>query len=235
MAEITAYSNCEPLPLSDPAYDEISKGVRASWPQACITMIDRISIPHLHGAYEDWRKQLEQMEKEKKDDIHVAPISREFTAYHGTREVNVESICKNGFQPAEGKVMAYGYGIYFAKNFSMSWNYSGQEQDETKMSYIFVCKLLPGRIQAGQANTKPSSGYHSRADMPSAPNIFAIPEVHMMIPEYLVRFSKRSEMGPLASSTGYIPDEKAMLKRLKDSVRRIETAEKKKATKKKST
>jgi hypothetical protein len=268
MAEITAYSNCEPLPLSDPAYDEISRGIRASWPNACITMIDRITIPPLRNAYEAWRKKLEEMEardarKAKLDEMlkpstlesgtyghwhtqqelqtatlsqdYSKKITREFTAYHGTKETHVESICKRGFDPAKGKTMAHGYGIYFASQFRTSWAYTGTEADDSKMSYIFVCKLLPGRIQTGQANAKPPPGFHSRADFPSAPTIFAIPEDYMMIPEYLVRFSKRSEMVSTANPTGYLPDEKMMLRRLKESLRRIETAEKKKAINKKST
>lgn len=220
-ATVISYSNCQPLSLSDPAYDEIVKGIRETWPKACITMIDKIDIPHSRVAYEEWRKTLKVMSYEK-----------EYIAYHGTKAENVESICKNGFLPESGRVMAYGYGIYFAKNFSLSYSYTNTERDELEMSYIFVCKLLPGYIAPGMANQLPPDGFHSRADFPDSPNIFAIPKPSMMIPEYLVRFHKKSETSYSEPFLAGNLTEKQLKAQLAATVKQIEAREKKRASKK---
>jgi hypothetical protein len=184
---ISSYSNCKPLSTSDPAYDEISKGIRQSWPNACITMIDTIDIPHLRTKYEKWRETLRTLAKDGE------VLDTEYTAYHGTKARYVEDICRGGFNPDKGRVMAYGYGIYFATNFSMSWHFT-DTADELEMSYIFICKLLPGRIQpTSTASQPPQANYHSQANNPRQPTVFAIPSHEMMIPEYLVRFSKKAE------------------------------------------
>jgi hypothetical protein len=231
-------------------------------------MIDKISIPPLRAAYEDWRKQLEAREAKEKyieerlkpepiqgqittyhewhkqaelqDSILLGksniPITKEYTVYHGTKGQNVENICKNGFEPSKGKVMALGYGIYFASSFGYSWAYTGEEQDDTKLSHIFICAILPGKTAHGRSNQPPPKGYDSQVNDVTNPSIFAIPEKYMMIPQYLVRFSKRAERVPLApaaaSDTLDPKEEKRILNQMRATLKKIETAEKKRSSKK---
>jgi hypothetical protein len=229
---VVAYSFCEPLPLSDPAYDELVKQVRETYPRACITMIDRINNATLAQNYEEKRRQL--LEK-------GAPVA-EYTVYHGTAERNVESICRSGFLPSKGRVMALGFGIYFAKNFSYSHDYAppADEFIADKQSYIFVCKILPGRIAPALANQYPPHGMDSRADNPEKPTIFAIPDPHQMLPVYLVRFAKEAET-PLALIPEAVPltedrpltdkEARRLMNSLGAKVRQIENRQKKKKTK----
>jgi len=201
-------------------YQTIVDGVRASWPRACITMIDRVTIPQVRSAYEEWRKQLETLQAATN---FITPVTREFTAYHGTSAEHIESICKNGFTPSKGVTMAYGFGIYFGSTFRTSWNYA-RKTDDAEMNYIFICKLLPGKIAPGAANQDPPPGFHSHGDFPTAPTIFAIPHAKMMIPEYLVRFSKSAEASfeaPIEINDTYLE------KRLKATLKKIASAEKK--------
>lgn len=178
----TAFPNCTPLPLSDPDYDRLSKLVRESYPRACITMIDRITIPQAQKAYEEWLSNFSE--------------KAQYTVFHGTKFANVASICQHSFQPSEGKVMAYGYGCYFAKYFAYSHTYTDSAStttEDSKMSYVFVCSILPGRIAHGIPNKMPPSGFDSCANNPASPTIFAIPQACMMIPRFLIRFSKEAE------------------------------------------
>lgn len=178
----TAFLNCTPLSLSDPEYDRLSKLVRESYPRACITMIDRITIPQAQEAFEEWRNKVSH--------------KTEYTVFHGTRFANVASILMHNFQPSEGRIMAYGYGNYFAKHFGYSWSFTDSistNQEDSNMSYIFVCNILPGRFCRGTPNANPPTGFDSQVDFPESPTIFAIPESHMMIPRFLIRFSKEAE------------------------------------------
>ena len=179
---IVNFTNTVPLPLSDAMYDTLVKTVLASYPRACIVMIDKVQIPEVNADYE--RKQAE-----------FGSASQEFSLWHGTREANVESICTSGFQPQKGRTMAYGDGIYFAKEFAYSWHYAKDEfrlENQTDLSYIFLGKVLPGRVYASQGHRGPApQGYDSCANTDQS--IFAIPQAAQMKPEYLIRFHKRSE------------------------------------------
>lgn len=220
---IPSYSFCTPLPVGDPEYSKITELVLKSYPRACITMIDKYENPKLREAYEGWREEL-----------RAQHYDQEYTVYHGTRQQCVEGICKRGFLPEAGRVMAQGFGIYFAAHFGTSWNYTNTgAEDKDPMSYIFICKILPGRIDVALADRKPSPGYHSRADNPAGPKVFAIPEGRMMIPEYLVRFHKISEVTyekPVTVLPGFLMTEKGLAreaKRLAASVRKLERKSKK--------
>jgi hypothetical protein len=235
---IPSYSFCTPLPVGDPEYSKITQTVLQSYPRACITMIDKYENPQIRQAYEGWRKILQGLQAAdpaKKTGLLTRPYDHEFTVYHGTKQQYVEGICKNGFRPEAGRVMAYGFGIYFATNFGTSWAYTNQgAEDRDPMSYIFICKILPGRIETPAANMQPSTGYHSRADNPSAPNIFAIPYPQMMIPEYLVRFHKVSEATytapPPTLAPGQLMTEKEMAREAKRLAAAVKKLDKKSKT-----
>jgi hypothetical protein len=182
---IPSYAHCEPLSLSDPAYQQTVDLVRTHYPRACIAMIDRYRNPVLEEAFEAKRARLA-----------AAGVGQELRLFHGTKRHAVPHICEQGFQPSAGKVMAYGFGIYFAKHFSMSWGFSDSvETMNDPMSYVFVCRVLPGNLCFGRANLLPSDGFHSSGNSGSleTSTIFAIPSADQMIPEFLIRFHKNSE------------------------------------------
>jgi hypothetical protein len=174
------YSNTEPLSTSDPVYDSITKLVLASYPKACICMIDTITTPEPIQRYSAF--------KEKSG-------FKEYTVYHGTSRKNVESIITNGFVPQKAKVCAYGIGIYFAKDFSFSWGYAdAQETEIDPMSYIFICKILPGPVCLGSSNAIAPKGFsQGNSQHADTATIFSIPNAEQMLPCYLVRFHKLSE------------------------------------------
>jgi hypothetical protein len=175
------YSNTEPLSTSDPEYDSITKLVLASYPKACICMIDKITTPEPIQRYTSFKE---------------TSGYKEYTVYHGTSRNNVESIITNGFIPQKAKVCAYGIGIYFAKNFSYSWGYADHQETEIDpMSYIFICKILPGAVCLGSSNAIAPKGFsQGNSQHADTATIFSIPNAEQMLPCYLVRFHKQSEM-----------------------------------------
>lgn len=178
---VILYPNTESLSVSSPEYDSISKLVLSSYPKACICMIDRIIAPHVKQSYDEFKTS------------HTT--FKEYTVYHGTKRTNVQSIINNGFTVAAAKICAYGLGIYFARDFSLSWGYADYEEtNEDSMSYIFICKILPGPLCLGSVNSKAPDGF-SQGNSTSADTatIFSISQSNQMLPEYLVRFHKNSE------------------------------------------
>lgn len=208
---IVNFTNTVPLPLSDPQYDTLVKTVLANYPRACIVMIDKIQIPEVNIAYEQKRGE--------------DPESEELSLWHGTREAFVEGICKNGFLPNHGRTMAYGDGIYFAKEFKYSWSYCPPEGE---LSYIFLCKVQPGKTySSGGHRGPPPEGYDSCSN---GSTIYAISQATRMKPDYLIRFHKQSEMSAVPKSLplAYEEEDQAaierkvakMMKQMKVNVRR---------------
>jgi Poly(ADP-ribose) polymerase catalytic domain len=180
-----SYLNTHPLSTSDPDYDAIVKQVLSEYPRACICMIDSIVNPTLTAMFEKKRAEFEEL------GIPSTPIRM----YHGTNATAAASIINGGFDPRYGVVMAYGKGIYFAKNFQTSYYYS-QANHDTSMSHMFVCSVLPGHLTKGSSNSIVPKGYQSQGNgmTVETSQIISIPEADQMIPLYLVRFHKESEV-----------------------------------------
>ena len=183
---IPSYAHCEPLLMSDPDYANLVNIVQKQYPRACIQMIDRYRNPVLEGLFE-----------EKKQQLAAKGWGQEYQVFHGTRREHVASICEHGFQPNRASRMAFGVGIYFSKTFALSWSYTDTIKgfSDDPLSYIFVCRILPGNTCHGTADTPPTRGFDSSCNSTTAENacIFAIPEADQMIPHYLIRFHKESE------------------------------------------
>lgn len=193
---ITSHPNLVPLSTSDPEYDKIVKQVLSEYPRACICMIDSVVNPPFTDLFQ---------RKQKEFEARGIP-SQAIRVYHGTNSQAAASILKGGFDPRYGTVMAYGKGIYFARNFTTSYVYSKENPEDT-MSYMFVCSILPGRIMMGAPNRDVPDGYESQGNAGTSvesTTVFSIPEADQMIPLYLVRFHKQSESGAVEHEM-YIP------------------------------
>jgi hypothetical protein len=88
-------------------------------------------------------KELESKFNKKKLELDC---SKTVLKFHGTSEENIESICSHGFQLPETnqgnespRALMFGKGIYFASDFSKSYNYT---RDGGKM---LICELILGK------------------------------------------------------------------------------------------
>ncbi len=160
--------------MSDPDYDRLAKIVYASYPKACILMIDRIQNPELLERYEARRAAMADPNEQQ--------------VYHGTKSSSIHSIAKNGFLSNMNKTSAYGLGTYFARDFGYSYNYSDTDSDG--ISNMFFCKILAGKTVVGTANARVPKGVDSFVNTERNPSIFVIPEDHRTLPEFLVRYHK---------------------------------------------
>ena len=164
----------EPVFMSDPDYDRIAKIVYASYPKACILMIDRIKNKTLRDRYEARRAEMDE--------------SNERLVYHGTKAKFIHSIAEGGFLAELNKTSAHGLGTYFARDFGYSRDYS--DTDANGISNMFFCRILAGRMAKGIPSKPVPKGADSFVDDMKNPGIYVIPEDARTLPEFLVRFHK---------------------------------------------
>ena len=165
----------EPIFMSDPDYDAIVKVVYASYPKACILMLDRIKNPELTARYEAAKEALGS---------GVTTIR----VYHGTKQSNIGKIASTGFKAALNRTSAYGLGTYFAANFGYSRNYT--DMDEDGISSMFICDILVKNKTTCAASTPIPPKYDTAVDNPSKPTIYVKRDDDQTLPVYLVRFHK---------------------------------------------
>ncbi|XP_034719542.1 protein mono-ADP-ribosyltransferase PARP11 [Etheostoma cragini] len=129
--------------------------------------------------------------------------------FHGTKIINVDSICKYNFDLGlSGKHgNSYGRGIYFASHASYADNYSKASRDplplyggETRgvpgenTKIIFLARVIIGKSIFGNSHfQKPDHGssehsHQSCVDNVEHPKIFVIFDPYQIYPEYLIQY-----------------------------------------------
>jgi hypothetical protein len=128
-----------PVFMSDKRFDEISNRVLKSYPNACILYIDEVINPELEARF---------LSRMSKKDYKIESM------FHGTRECNIDSIVKNGFDPTMNSRAAYGYGVYFARDARYSSDYM-TAQVPGNHTFMFLCDVLVGTLGMGHKKDAP--------------------------------------------------------------------------------
>eukprot|EP01084_Bolivina_argentea_P280200 479176_1 len=117
--------------------------------------------------------------------------------FHGTEYSATQKITVQGFLRDHGKIMAYGKGTYFAKNASMSIDYSPSDDDDYQ--WMFLCAVILGESICGRRSynvppTKPNSSVHyeSMVDDETFPKIFVISKDYQAYPLFLIKFKQEN-------------------------------------------
>lgn len=172
----------ENVSLGGREYDEVCKLITASYPNSCVLWIDRVVNAELEGQYEAYKFGL--VERHGK--------AQELRVFHGTREENINSIIRDGFDPSKNRRSALGVGSYFAASASYSKEYSDESHDG--LSHMFVCKLSVGSVCRGSTGLQIDTSRHDCAvDNPMKPTLYVTPARHAAVPEYLVVFHKNAQ------------------------------------------
>lgn len=166
----------EPIFMDNPDYDRIVKIVYASYPNACVLMLDRVQNPALEARYEAAKAALGAGVKEGQ-------------VYHGTKDENIASIARSGFMISANTRSAYGRGTYFASNFATSKDYTNVDRDE--VSHMFICKLAMKDVEAYARNE--NSTADTFVDNVAKPAIYVARKDDLCIPMYLVRFYRNAQ------------------------------------------
>jgi hypothetical protein len=161
------------IELGDPIYDEISKKIRQSYPNACICWIESNDNPFLKEKYDLRKSNLK--------------ITNEQELFHGSDIHSIDSICELGFDPTLNRTSAYGKGTYFAKHASYSKEY--MKQTKMGLKFMIISDVIVGNPCLGSANLIINKNlYDSAVNSLTDPTIFVIPHIDGAYPKYIISF-----------------------------------------------
>lgn len=171
--------NNKPVLMRDPRFEEISKRIQETYPNACLLYIDEIINPEL----------LEKFENQKK----TIPNARVVQLFHGSTQKNIANICEQGFDPTKNVVAAYGRGTYFARDAQYSWHYM-RTHNKNDISYMFLADVIVGRTHVyGSQQTIDTKLHDNSVDRIRDPTIFVTPHHYGAYPRYVIAFHKDAE------------------------------------------
>lgn len=170
--------------LASQIYDDITKLIRISYPNACVLYMDEIINDNLLSKYHQRKTNIEELRG--KENV------RELLLFHGTKVDCINNIATNGFMKTFNKTSAYGKGTYFSTKASYSSNYT--DKDKTDISYMFVCDVIIGKCTVvngpHEIDTK---HFDNSVNNGISPEIYVTPYDDGAYPRYLVAFHKNAK------------------------------------------
>ncbi|XP_033107607.1 protein mono-ADP-ribosyltransferase PARP11-like [Anneissia japonica] len=173
-------------------YKKVQKLFNMTFPEGNITKLERVQN---YNCWATYARQKEVMINKNCFD--------ERQLFHGTKEENVEDICRDGFDfrlSGTRHGAAYGQGAYFARKAKYSNDYA--EANICNMKKMFVARALVGVYTLGTRDMRrppykdlldrTKGMYDTCVDNISNPNIFVIFDNHQVYPEYLITYSTSS-------------------------------------------
>lgn len=166
------------LPPYDKEFDRICNRITKSYPNSCITFIEKIECEFSKGAYNNKKLTLDSLKVPYK----VVEL------FHGTKSHCLGGIICDGFKVSENKVSAYGKGTYFGVEASTAFNYMHSSHD---MNYMFICDVLftHTRLRDTPCTTLGSVV----VDNLEKPKLYSVPEDDSINIKYLVAFYKHAK------------------------------------------
>jgi hypothetical protein len=170
------------LSVNSKDYDEITKIVQKSYPNACVVWIEDVQNDELEQEYE----------KKKQEIITQRVTCDEKMLFHGTNEASIQNILQNGFDPTYNRRSAYGVGSYFATNAVYSKEYAPPSRDE--ISFMFIASVLVG-IPAVYHTNQPihTSRHDNSVDNIQKPNIYVTPYRYGAVPRRIIAFYRNAK------------------------------------------
>lgn len=161
----------KPVPLANQkVWDEITKEVKKSYKNACITYIDECIAPLPKERYENYKSTLED--------------PKEISVWHGTKEHLIDKICEEGFDPKYNKRSAYGKGVYFSSSLMISLDEEYASKDHEELNNVFLCRIVAKNFQRCEAEDT------IIVDNVEDPKIFIARKSRQTLPIFVVGFYK---------------------------------------------
>ncbi|XP_017780479.1 PREDICTED: poly [ADP-ribose] polymerase 12-like [Nicrophorus vespilloides] len=113
--------------------------------------------------------------------------------WHGTKESNVDLICKNNLDYRLVIEQKFGKGVSFSKYFSYAFHYSVSNRPMLNKEYcVFLCKVIKNKCHIGSQGLKyPKSGYDST--MKSNEDVIVKYDDDTFYPMYKIGFTINSK------------------------------------------
>ena len=177
-------SKLVPISVSDKQFDVIASKITESYPNACVSFVEKINNSYLIECYESRKESIIKCRGLDK--------VKEIQVFHGTKHNNIDSIIENGFKVRWNETSAYGRGTYFSTRANYSKNYSNIDPNE--FSYMFICNIIVGNcIKGSNDMTINTELYDNAVDNLKRPSIYVTPYDDGCLPIYLVAFHKNAK------------------------------------------
>lgn len=172
--------NISYVSINEPVYNEITKNIRKTYPNACIIEISKI---HHHEDTELFFLQRFENYLQENENTEIIQL------YHGTSEESVKNILDCGFKKSLNTISAYGKGTYFSNNVSVSRQYasikaSRRQREEHGLIFTIIADVIISN--KGLAGTKPEPSCYVNSI--TQPSIFCVPHDENIIPRYMVSY-----------------------------------------------
>ncbi|KAL9963046.1 hypothetical protein ACROYT_G032209 [Oculina patagonica] len=173
-----------PLSQTSSEYQDVVRRFQTTGGGANIVKIERVQNPHLYKSY---------MVRKQKMDKDIGGNS-ELQLFHGTQSKNITHINTQGFNRSfcGANGVAYGRGVYFARNASYSVRYAAGGSGGRHM---YLARVLVGQYCVGNSSMivpppkNPSRAeilYESVVDNQGSPSIYVVFFDSQCYPEYLI-------------------------------------------------
>ena len=162
--------------------------------------VEIYSIKRLQHPIKQMQYQLERQSMAMRDRCPVESIV-EKTLFHGTSMEAVESINKYGFNRSYGAVQAYGNGVYFARDSTLSADTMYAKPGRNGHQMVYIAKVLTGHSTEGRAGMKYPPQRKAGVLFDSMVNSMVNPTIYVsghndnqIYAEYLVEFKQRVQV-----------------------------------------
>lgn len=195
------------VPKDSYEYDEVVRSfldtLHHHQPHASVVDVQRIQSFPLWQSYAVKKETMKKRDRE--NPAHLVHnkdpdgMERQWL-FHGTTSEIIPKIIKQGFNRAFAgrNAVAFGKGVYFARDaaYSCNRNYATPDADGTQ--HIFLCRVVVGDWCKGSygqltPNSKPGNQFDlfdSTVDDAASPSIFVVYHDAQAYPDYLVSFKR---------------------------------------------
>ena len=158
-----------------------------------ILSVERIESPSLRDAYEAKLQAIASANGASSEDTERVWV------FSGTDEHVAKLIVQNGFKMAYSTGMAYGQGISFQRDASVSASTSSARPNSDGIQHVFLVRAAVGEYCIGKKGAEAPDArpdgrpFDSTVDSLEDPTTFVTYHDSQQVPEYLIRFKGRGQ------------------------------------------
>lgn len=166
--------------MNEPVYNEITKNIRKTYPNACIIEVSKI----IHDEYTELSfLQMFENYVQENENTEIVQL------FHGTSEESVHNILDKGFKKSMNTVSAFGKGTYFSNDVKVSKQYAASRASQRqKRDHGLIFTIIADVIisSKGLPHTKPEPSCY--VNSMTYPTIFCVTCDDNIIPRYVVSY-----------------------------------------------
>ncbi len=188
-----------------PTSDEY-KAVAAAFNATCGSTHDILSIsyimnPYLWRAYNFVLSNIARNISCFKQQPFSLVNANERRLWHGTHPNYISTIATRGFRREFTTTMAFGKGVYFARDSAYSSSVSYAKVDVDGTQQMFYCRVVAGESAQGSSNAdspqkvgQPGVHYETMVDNCANPGIYVATADFQAYPEFVVKFKTKTKV-----------------------------------------